>query len=138
MIDYKGKLNNHEDYVNILNKIFKKCKYIEIVFFVSVDLEDENEIVERFKDDIIKHEKVTKWWQTISRKKHHLYRIKATKELFEYLKKYETFCKYHVTKITKEGFIVGVNIEPTDFGFDDIAFYDEFDNYLLYTNEVSI
>lgn len=31
LIDYTGKLNNHNDYINVLNKISVKCEYIEVV-----------------------------------------------------------------------------------------------------------
>ena len=31
MIDYTGKLNNHQQYIEILNKLETKSKYIEIV-----------------------------------------------------------------------------------------------------------
>ena len=46
--------------------------------------------------------------------------------MFKFLEKYETFCKYYVSQN-------GDYIEITDFGYDDIAFYDENDNYLLFT-----
>ena len=31
LVDYTGYLNNHVDYVKIINKINNKCDYIEIV-----------------------------------------------------------------------------------------------------------
>ena len=31
MIDYTGKLNNHFEYLDVLEKIKNECKYIEIV-----------------------------------------------------------------------------------------------------------
>ena len=124
IIDYTGKLNNHDDYIQILNKLEQKCSYIEVVI---LDKRKSNELVEEFKHDIIETKKVSKWWGTETKSQNNLYKIKSSKGLFEYLSKYETFCKY----IENEK--KGDYPEATDFGIDDIAFYDEFNNYLLYT-----
>ena len=124
IIDYTGKLNNHDDYIQILNKLEQKCSYIEVVI---LDKRKSNELVEEFKHDIIETKKVSKWWGTETNSQNNLYKIKSSKGLFEYLSKYETFCKY----IENEK--KGDYPEATDFGIDDIAFYDEFNNYLLYT-----
>lgn len=124
IIDYTGKLNSHEQYLNILNKIESKCKYIEIVI---IDERKSNELVDEFSRDIIDIKKVSKWWGTETNSKNNLYKIKATKEFFAYLTKYETFCKYH------ESLSRGDYAEITNFGYDDIAFYDKNDNYILFT-----
>ena len=50
MIDMTGKLNNHDDYLNILNFLEKKCCYIEIFL---IDGKDTNDLVEKFKKNII-------------------------------------------------------------------------------------
>lgn len=86
-----------------------------------------NQLVDEFSSDIIDIKKVSKWWGTETNSKNNLYKIKATKEFFAYLTKYETFCKYH------ESFTRGDYAEITNFGYDDIAFYDENDNYILFT-----
>ena len=124
IIDYTGKLNDHKEYINVLNKVELKCKYIEIVI---IDGRKSNELVDKFSSDIIEVKKVSKWWGTETKSVNNLYRIKATKEFFTYLTKYETFCKYH------ESFTRGDYAEITDFGYDDIAFYDENNNYILLT-----
>lgn len=123
IIDYSGKLNNHDQYVKILKKLEEKCTYIEIV---HLDERKNNELVEKFNGDILEIKKVSKWWGTETSSTNNLYKIKATKELFTYLEKYETFCKYHLSEN-------GNYNEITDFGFDDIAFYDKNNNYLLFT-----
>ena len=79
IIDYTGKLNNHEEYIKILQK------------------------------------------------------IKASKELFDYLTQYETFCKYYEYGTTPKSLSRGDYSEITDFGYDDIAFYDKKDEILLCT-----
>ena len=53
-------------------------------------------------------------------------KIKATKELFNYLKNFETFCKF------KTGYY-GDYTEKTDFGINDIAFFDRNGEELLFT-----
>ena len=124
IIDYTGKLNKHDDYLKILNKLEQKCSYIEVVI---LDERKTNELVINFENDIMETKKVSKWWGTETKSKNNLYKIKSSKRLFEYLSKYETFCKYIESQDK------GYYSEITDFGIDDIAFYDEFNNYLLYT-----
>ena len=43
IIDYTGKLNNHQEYIDILDKIESKCKYIEIVIINWEDFSYEME-----------------------------------------------------------------------------------------------
>lgn len=124
MIDYTGNLNCHEQYINALNALEPKTKYIEIVL---IDEKETNELVDKFKKDVISVKKVSEWWGTITVAKNKLIRIKASKELFEYLETFETFCKYHVSRSR------GEHSSETDFGDDDIAFYNENDDMLLYT-----
>ena len=130
IIDYTGKLNNHEAYIKVLNKIESKCKYIEIVI---IDGRESNELVDKFTRDILDRKKVSKWWGIETKSVNNLYKIRATKEFFTYLTKYETFCKYYEYGSNKESFARGDYSEITDFGYDDIAFYDENDNYILVT-----
>lgn len=130
MIDYTGKLNDHEKYIEIINKIKIKCNYIEIVI---IDGKKSNELVDNFSKDIIETKRVSSWWGTKTNKKNNLYKIKATNNLFDYLEKYETFCKYFEYGSNNESLKRGDYSLITDFGIDDIAFYDENDNYLLFT-----
>jgi len=130
IVDYTGKLNNHETYINVLNKLEQKCKYIEIVV---IDGRKSNELVDKFSEDILSITKVSKWWGTETRRTNYLYRINYSKELFEYMRQFETFCKYHEYGSNKESLRRGDYSETTNFGIDDIAFYDKDGNYLLYT-----
>ncbi len=124
MIDITGKLNNHEDYLKILKVLKKRTKYIEIVL---IDNKKTNHLIEKFKGDILLQKKTNNWWGTKTTKENNLIRLKSTKELFNYLEQFETFCKY----LTSEKY--GEYAEMTDFQDDDIAFYDEKGNYLLFT-----
>ncbi|MBE6149698.1 MAG: hypothetical protein E7170_03115 [Firmicutes bacterium] len=130
MIDYTGKLNEHDEYIKILNKIEKECNYIEIVV---IDGKKSNELINSFKEDIIECIKVSKWWGTETKRKNNLYKIKSSKSFFNYLKKYETFCKYYEYGSNEENLIRGDYSVVTDFGLDDIAFYDSNNNCILCT-----
>ena len=130
MIDYTGKLNEKKDYLRILEKLKSKTSYIEIVI---LDGKKTNELVTMFQSDIISHNKVNRWWGTITKGQNNLYRIKSSDELFNYLKKFETFCKYYHYGTTKKSLNHGDYSEDTDFGIDDIAFYDINGNTLLNT-----
>lgn len=130
LIDYTGKLNNHEDYIKILNKIENKCKYIEIVIISG---SKHNELINKFNNEIIDTKKVSEWWGTKTNRKNYLYRINSNKKIFDYLRKFETFCKYYEYGTNKKSLSRGDYSEITDFGMDDIAFYDEKNNCLLCT-----
>lgn len=123
LIDYTGKLNSHQDYSRLLKYLQKKCRYIE---YVLVDEED-TAFISAFESLVISSENKNKWYGTKSSRKSPVYRLKAAPEIFERLKKYETFCKY-ITG-TKNGDIP----EITDFGINDIAFFDEKELPLLFT-----
>lgn len=130
IVDYTGKLNNHEEYINVLNKIEIKCKYIEIVV---LDARKSNELVDRFSEDILKIKKVSRWWGTETRGVNYLYRIKSSEKIFAYLRSFETFCKYYEYGSNNESLIRGDYYEITNFGIDDIAFYDNNNDCLLCT-----
>lgn len=133
LTDYTGKLNDHESYLDILNRIDKKCEYIEVVI---LDEKESNDLIEKFRNDIISVKKVKEWWGTevVSLEPcNYLYRLKYSKKLYNYLSKFETFCKYFEYGTTKKSLEYGDYREITDFGMDDIAFYDQNGNYLLWT-----
>ena len=131
LVDYTGKLNTHEEYVNMIKKLEKKTKYIEIVVIDEIVT---NNIVNKFKNDIISTRIVSEWWGTKTSAKNKLVKIKASKEFFEYILKFETFCKYYICKKFDKDFGSYVDIqENTDFGYDDIAFYDDNNDILLCT-----
>lgn len=122
LVDYTGKLNSHNEYLQIIKLLENKCKYIE---YVPVD-EDEKEFIERFEGLIISEKLKNKWWGTKSSGKSKVYRLKASKEVFKYLSRFETFCKF---VFSDKGDIV----EETDFGINDIAFFDDSEMPLLFT-----
>lgn len=131
MIDYTGKLNNHKEYIKILDKIENKCKYIEIVI---LDGRKSNELIDKFSDDILEVKKVSEWWGTkIIGGSNYLYKINYSKEIFECLRNFQTFCIYYEHESNDENFKRGYHFEITDFGIDDIAFYDKNDTCLLCT-----
>lgn len=136
LLDFTGKLNTHEEYINILEKLEKKSKYIEI-FIIGTHTHN-NQIVEDFSDDIIERDRVSEiGGNKIYYGEYNLFRIKASNELFEYLRYFETFCKFFDGNITYDGDkivdIESASIEYTDFGIDDIAFYDDNEIPLLST-----
>lgn len=122
LIDYTGQLNNHNEYLKVIKQLEKKCKNIE---YVLVD-EDETKFIDQFKNFIISSRYKNKWWGTKSSKKSKIYIIKSSKEIFNYLKQFETFCKY----ITLNN---GDIVEETQFGINDIAFFDDKEMPLLFT-----
>ena len=65
--------------------------------------------------------------------KNKLIKVKSSNGLFEYLKQFETFCKYYEYGTTPKSFLRGDYSEITDFGYDDIAFYNKNDEILLCT-----
>ncbi len=122
LIDYTGCLNNHEEYLKMLNILERKCDFIGITL--------RHEIVKKFSDDIICVEKSSFWWG-IESSPLNIFYIKSSKELFEFLRKYETFCKYSFGSIEEGKFD---SVETTSFGYSDIAFFDKDKHLLLRTN----
>ncbi len=133
LVDYTGYLNNHVDYVKIINKINNKCDYIEIVI---LEKKESNEFVDKFSEFIIEKKKVKKWWGTelfCKKPCNNLYKIKYNEKIYLYLLQFETFCKYFKFGDNKKSLEIGDYSEITDFGIDDIAFYDRDGNTLLNT-----
>lgn len=122
LVSYTGKLNNHNEYLQAIRQLENKCKYIE---YVLVN-EDETKFIENFESLIISLELRNKWWGTKSSHKNKVYKIKASDDIFKYLKQFETFCKYTISNY-------GDIVEDTDFGINDIAFFDDKDIPLLFT-----
>lgn len=115
-------LNDHNEYLKILNILEQKTTYIE---YVLVD-EDDTQFIETLKNNIVTQKAVNKWWGTKTSQRCSLYKIKASSEVFSQLKKYSTFC------ILKTG-DWGDYTEITDFGINDIAFFDDKLEPLLFT-----
>ena len=123
LVDYSGKINSHDEYLEILKKLEKKSQYIE---YVLVD-ETDTKFIDKFRNLIISMTSKNKWWGTKTRGRgRQVYKIKISKEIFQHLNKFETFCKYTVS-------IHGDIAESTDFGINDIAFFDDSEMPLLFT-----
>ena len=122
LLDYTGKLNRHADYLYAVKFLETKCDRIE---YVLVD-EDDTELIELFRDSIKSVKVQNKWWGTKSCGGSKVYTISASKELFRYLRRFETFCKC----VTSD---FGDNAVETDFGINDIAFFDKNELPLLFT-----
>ncbi len=106
----------------MLNFLAKSTKFIE---YVLVD-EDDTALVDLLQDDVYFQKVVNKWWGTKTSQHCNLYRITATPKLFSYLKRFSTFC------LLKTGNF-GDYAETTDFGINDIAFFDDKPEPILYT-----
>lgn len=122
LVDYTGKLNSHSEYLQAIRQLENKCRYIE---YVIVN-EDDKEFIEKFESLIVSVEAKNKWWGTKSGRKNRVYKVKSSKEIFKYLKRFETFCQY----IVSDG---GDIVKDTDFGINDIAFLDDKELPLLFT-----
>lgn len=122
LVDYTGNLNNHNEYLQIIDKLENKCKYIE---YVLVD-KDDRKFIEKFDNLIISLKEKNEWCGTKSGGKSKVYKIKSSSEIFKCLKKIDTFCKYYVSNH-------GDVVEKTDFGINDIAFFDDNKMPLLFT-----
>jgi len=122
LVDYTGKLNNHNEYLQAVKQLKCKCRYIE---YVLVN-EDEKSFIKKFEGHIISTELKNKWWGTKSSKKNQVYKIKSSNEIFVYLEQFETFCKYTFSNSYDM-------VKDTDFGINDIAFFDDKELPLLFT-----
>ena len=127
LIDYRNKLNTHDEYLKILEILRKKCEHIELIIIDGKD-KYSNPIVREFKDDIVLVKKDYCGYSTLN----DVVYIKATKNFFDYLTRYETFCKYYYAH-TKENNDSYDKCENTNFGYDDIVFFDKEGNVLLFT-----
>ena len=122
-VEYNSKLNEHSEYIKMLKILESKCAFIGIT--------SGHEIINYFKNDIFKIEETSSWWNKIVSYIDEIYYIKATGNLFLFLRKYETFSKYIVGNIEQK---IGDKVILTSFGQDDIAFFDKNNNLLLCTN----
>ena len=86
-----------------------------------------DDFTQKFKNDILDIKIIRGSLATESMEKNKLVRFKATMEFFEYLECFETFCKFFTSEVR------GDYAELTDFGDNDIAFYDNNKMPLLLT-----
>lgn len=122
LADFTGKLNYHDEYLKVLKLLEKTCKYIE---YVLID-EDDTIFVEKFEKFIVSVKKKNTWWGTKSAGESKVVRLRSSKEIFNYMEKFETFCIYVCSD-------KGDVVERTNFGMNDIAFFDDGELPLLYT-----
>ena len=125
IIDLWGELNEHSKYLKLLSILERKCNHIEMV----CEFAHKHELVKIFNKDIIYKRIVKTWWGTQRLgliPTNIMYGIRSSKRIFKKLEEYETFCKY----FRKKG---GDLTEMTNFGYDDITFFDNEKEPLLYT-----
>lgn len=123
LVDYTGKLNDHAAYLHVIKLLEMKCESIE---YALVD-EDDTELIERFRDLVVSVKTKNRWWGTKSYGSgSKVYTLKASKDLFRYLRSFETFCKSGTSDY-------GDTVFVTDFGINDIAFFDKDELPLLFT-----
>lgn len=115
-------LNEHNEYLKILKVLEQRTKYVE---YVLVD-EDDTRLIDNLQDCIFAQKNVNKWWGTESSQRCRLYKIKASPKLFSQLKKFSTFCELKTGDW-------GDYTESTDFGINDIAFFDDKTEPILFT-----
>ena len=109
-------LNTHEDYLRMLARLQKQTREVE---YALVDPKD-TALMERFAADVLWKKQTKKWWGTWGPLTT-LYRLRATPQLFRALRQYETFFRYYVSDPAMGRPDLW---EPTDFGVNDIAFFD--------------
>lgn len=120
-------LTSNEEYLEVLRALEVKTKYIEIV--QATWIKEDDEVVNFALDNLqlLEKEKPSEWWgNTYAGDDTVKYRFKADKKYFEFLRKFESF---YINEITNNS----LKTRGTDFGFDDICFYDEDNNKLFYT-----
>lgn len=122
LVDYTGKLNNHNEYLKVIKQLEKKSKYME---YALIDKDDMN-LINNFENLIISVKSKKSWCGTTSKSKTKVYKLKAEKEIFEYLIQFETFCKFNNNGNEDM-------VQYTDFGINDIAFFDDSEMPLFFT-----
>ncbi len=125
-VDYTGKLNDHNQYLQVIKQLQSKCKYIE---YAVID-KDDKKFTEQFEYLVISVSRQKQWWGTKSAQSASVCRLKVSKDVFKYLKQFETFCKYITLQ---NGRNTEARAERTDFGINDIAFFDDTKTPLLFT-----
>lgn len=120
------RLISHKQYLKLLDVLEKRTRTIEIVQICDEDLDEP--LIKAAMPYLIKKERVNKWHGTrrggCGAPK---FTIRADKELFNHLRKYESFFR----SMTDENRLEYVR--ETDFGLDDIAFLDSGGAALFYT-----
>lgn len=121
-------IKNHQEYIDILNKLKEKTKYIILVQINGYDEEDEIVAYANSVMELEQKGEVRKWLGTITRGgKAVQYTYVASKAFFKYLYGFSSF----FFNTTSRG--CGFQVIDTEFGLDDIAFLDQDRNVLFYT-----
>lgn len=115
-------LNNTEDFVPYINKVFKYVKKIDYVILES-DNDPNEKILRYMKDRNIGAKKVKSWKGTTTRSENNLlYRFNASPIFKELLLGFDNFFTIKKREISKN--VYSCSIEETKWGQSDIAFYD--------------
>ena len=129
LIDYTGKLNTHEDCLKVIEKLEKVCQYVEIVV---IDERETDELVERLRE----YETFCKYFFSDEEIEEIEITEKELEEFFAGLDDADYDAEEEAADETDEDEVdifIGDRSETTDFGYDDIAFYDKDNRCLLNT-----
>ncbi|MBQ8227802.1 MAG: hypothetical protein IJZ88_02190 [Clostridia bacterium] len=120
-------LFNHEQYLEVLNRIRKDTQKIIII---QIDgYEEDDPIVNTAMEMMIleEKEKTSQWYGTLTSSDRGLqYTFLKKRNFFDYLSCFESF---FISDISNNGY----EVKNTDFGIDDIAFIDSNGELLFYT-----
>lgn len=120
-------LFNHEQYIEVLNRIRKDTQKIIIVQINGY--EEDDPIVNTAREMMVleKKEKTSHWYGTRTRGDRGLqYTFLKKRSFFDYLSCFESF---FISDISDNCY----DVKRTDFGIDDIAFVGENEELLFYT-----
>lgn len=121
-------IKNHQEYIDILNKLKEKTKYIILVQINGYDEDDEIVVYANSVMELEQKREVRKWLGTVTRGgKAVQYTYVVSKAFFKYL---YGFSSFFFNTTSREG---GFQVIDTEFGLDDIAFLDQDRNVLFYT-----
>lgn len=116
-------LDNKQDYMFYIDKVYKHAKYIEYVI-LDYDNEPNKKILKYFKINNIIPEKVNSWKGTTTKSKNNfLYRFCASPEFKQLLLEFDNFFIINKKEISKNSY--SCTLEETEWGKSDIAFYDK-------------
>ena len=119
-------ITSHEQHLKLLDALERRTRTIEIVQICGEDLNEP--LIKAAMPFLIKQERVNKWHGTKQGGRGSpKFTIRAEKEFFGHLRKYESFFRSMTDKDGIE------SVRATDFGLDDIAFIGSGGAALFYT-----
>ena len=116
-----------KDYLAVINFLEKQTKYVEIV--VSWDDTPNSPLLTNFGDSLVTIKDISHWLETGTKGTLYKYALslERKKAYFQQLRKFDSFfynCEHPFS---------GMYVETTDFGYQDIAFFNLQGELLFYT-----